>query len=284
VFNSNLKTINCRGRLVSLESPLVMGILNITPDSFSDGGRFLSEKEALTHCEKMLAEGAAIIDVGAVSTKPFANDVSLEEEKKRLQNSLPALVKAFPQAIFSVDTFRSEIARIAVNEGASIINDISGGQADEQMFKTIGELQTPYVMMHTQGMPQTMQTAPKYDDVMNELIVFFAKQTASAHQAGVLDIIVDPGFGFGKNLEHNYTILGHLERFQILEKPLLVGISRKTMIRSLLDVDLENSLNGTTAANTVALLKGANILRVHDVKEAVQAVKIIEKCRINENK
>ena len=279
MFNSNSITINCRGRLVSFEKPLVMGILNITPDSFSDGGCFFNEKDALNHCEKMLREGAEIVDVGAVSTKPFADDVSIEEEKKRLQSILPILVKQFPNTLFSVDTFRSEIARMAVNEGASMINDISGGQADERMFKTIGELQVPYVMMHTQGMPQTMQVAPKYDHVINELIVFFAKQIALAHQAGVVDILVDPGFGFGKNLEHNYEILQHLERFQILEKPLMVGFSRKSMIRNLLNVDIENSLNGTTVANTVALLKGANILRVHDVKEAVQAVKIVEQVK-----
>ncbi len=275
MLNSNPKTINCRGRLISLEKPLVMGILNITPDSFSDGGKFFQEKEALAHCEKMLAEGAAIIDIGAVSTKPFAEHVSFEEENKRLKNILPVLVKTFPDTIFSIDTYRSEIARMAVNEGAAIINDISGGQADEQMFKTIGELQVPYVMMHTQGMPQTMQIEPKYNDVMNELIVFFAQQIAAANQAGVLDIIVDPGFGFGKNLEHNYEILRCLERFQIFEKPVLVGVSRKVMIRNLLNVDIENSLNGTTIVNTVALLKGANILRVHDVKEAVQVAKII---------
>jgi dihydropteroate synthase len=254
-----------------------MGILNITPDSFSDGGQFWNEKDALLHCETMLTEGAGIIDIGAVSTKPFADEISFEEEKKRLQNILPILVKKFPQTVFSVDTFRSEIARMAVNEGTSIINDISGGQADEFMFKTIAELQVPYVMMHTKGMPQTMQVEPKYDDVMNELSLFFAKQIASAHQAGVLDIIVDPGFGFGKNLEHNYKILGCLERFQILEKPVMVGFSRKSMIRNLLNVDMENSLNGTTVANAIALLKGANILRVHDVKEAVQAIKIINK-------
>jgi len=252
-----------------------MGILNVTPDSFSDGGQFWNEKDALKHCEKMLNEGAAIIDVGAVSTKPFSDEISFEEEKKRLLKILPILVKTFPKTIFSVDTFRSEIAKIAINEGASMINDISGGQADEQMFKTIGSLQVPYVMMHTQGMPQTMQVEPKYDDVMNELMLFFAKQISSAHQAGVLDIIVDPGFGFGKNLEHNYEILSKLERFKILEKPIMVGVSRKSMIRNFLEVDIENSLNGTTVANTVALLKGANILRVHDVREAVDAVKIV---------
>ena len=253
-----------------------MGILNITPDSFSDGGQFLEEKNALSHSQKMLDEGATIIDVGAVSTKPFADEVSLEEEKKRLQNILPMLVKTFPKALFSVDTFRSEIARIAINEGASMINDISGGQADAQMFKTIAELQVPYTMMHTQGMPQTMQIEPKYDDVVSEVMVFFARQIAAAHQAGIADIIVDPGFGFGKSLEHNYDLLRCLDRFRILEKPLMVGFSRKSMIRNLLEVDLENSLNGTTVANTIALLKGANILRVHDVKEAVQAVKIVE--------
>jgi len=256
-----------------------MGILNITPDSFSDGGRFLDEKNAAKHCEKMLREGAAIIDIGAVSTKPFADEVSFEEEKKRLLEILPSLVKTFPETIFSVDTFRSDIARIAVSEGASMINDISGGQADEAMFKTIGELQVPYVMMHTQGMPQTMQIEPKYDDVMNELILFFSKQISLAHQFGVLDIIVDPGFGFGKNLDHNYEILSKLERLKILEKPIMVGLSRKSMIRSLLNVDIENSLNGTTVTHTIALLKGANILRVHDVKEAVEVVKIIEKNR-----
>ncbi|MCL2027705.1 MAG: dihydropteroate synthase [Bacteroidales bacterium] len=256
-----------------------MGILNVTPDSFSDGGKFLNEKDALIHCENMLSEGATIIDIGAVSTKPFADEISFEDEKKRLQNIVPTLVKTFPNAIFSVDTFRSEIARIAVNEGVSIINDISGGQADETMFQTIGELQVPYVMMHTKGMPKTMQVEPTYDDVMNELMMFFSKQIAGAHQAGVVDIIVDPGFGFGKNLEHNYEILSKLERFQILEKPVMTGVSRKSMIRNLLNVDLENTLTGTTVANSIALLKGANILRVHDVKEAVQAVKIIEKIR-----
>ena len=275
----NPKTINCQGTLISLEKPLVMGVLNITPDSFSDGGRFLNEKDALKHCEKMLNEGAAIIDIGAVSTKPFADEISFDEEKKRLLKILSILVKTFPKTVFSVDTFRSEIVRIAVNEGVSIVNDISGGQADEQMFKTIAELQVPYIMMHTQGMPQTMQVEPKYDDVMNELMVFFAKQIALAHHAGMLDIIVDPGFGFGKNLEHNYEILSKLERFKVLEKPVIVGVSRKSMIRNFLDVDIENSLNGTTIANTIALLKGADILRVHDVKEAVEAVKIIEKVR-----
>ena len=275
----NPKTINCRGNLISLEKPLVMGILNITPDSFSDGGCFFDEKKATKHCEKMLNEGVAIIDIGAVSTRPFADEVSFEEEKKRLLEILPNLVKTFPETIFSVDTFRSEIAKIAVGEGASMINDISGGQADKNMFKIISELQVPYVMMHTQGMPQTMQIEPKYDDVMNELILFFSKQIASAHQSGVLDIIVDPGFGFGKNLEHNYEILSKLERFRILDKPVMVGLSRKSMIQNLLEVDIGNSLNGTTAANTTALLKGADILRVHDVKEAVEAVKIIEKIR-----
>lgn len=275
------KTINCRGTLISLEKPLVMGILNITPDSFSDGGYFLTEKDATKHCEKMLNEGAAIIDIGAVSTRPFADEVSFEEEKERLLDILPNLVKIFPKTIFSVDTFRSEIAKVAIGEGASMINDISGGQADEHMFKTIGELQVPYVMMHTQGMPQTMQVEPKYDDVMNELILFFSKQISLAHQSGVLDIIVDPGFGFGKNLEHNYEILSRSERFKILEKPIMVGLSRKSMIRNLLDVDVENSLNGTTIANTVALLKGANILRVHDVKEAVEAITFIDKLTTN---
>ncbi len=277
MLTSTSQTINCQGRLLSLETPLVMGILNITPDSFSDGGQFFDEKNALQHCEKMLSEGAAIIDIGAVSTKPSAENVSFEEEKKRLLNILPLLVKTFPNTVFSVDTFRSEIARIAVNEGVSIINDISGGQADEDMFKTVGSLQVPYVMMHTQGMPgmpQIMQKEPKYDDVMNDLILYFSKQISEAHQAGILDIIVDPGFGFGKNLEHNYEILSKLERLHILEKPLLVGVSRKVMIRNLLNVDVKNSVNGTTVVNTIALLKGAKILRVHDVREAVEAVAI----------
>lgn len=277
----NPKTINCRGHLISLETPLVMGILNITPDSFSDGGFFLNEHDALNHCEKMLNEGAKIIDIGAVSTKPFADEVSFDEEKKRLLSVLPAFVKTFPKTIFSVDTFRSEIAKIAVNEGVSIINDISGGQADEQMFETIGNLQVPYIMMHTQGMPQTMQLEPKYDDVMNDLMIFFAKQIATAHHAGIVDIIVDPGFGFGKNLDHNYEILSRLERLKILEKPVMVGVSRKSMIRNFLEVNLSNSLNGTSITNTIALLKGANILRVHDVKEAMEAVKIINKLEIN---
>ncbi|MDR2906824.1 MAG: dihydropteroate synthase [Bacteroidales bacterium] len=280
MLNSTPQTIHCRGRLVSLETPLVMGILNITPDSFSDGGRWFNQNDALNHCETMLAEGAAIIDIGAVSTKPFADYVSLEEEQNRIKTFLPALVKAFPETLFSIDTYRSEIARMAIGEGVSIINDISGGQADEAMFKTIGSLQVPYVMMHTQGMPQTMQIEPKYDDVMTELMVFFAKQIASAQEAGAVDIIVDPGFGFGKNVHHNYEILQHLERFHILEKPLLVGVSRKTMIRQLLDIDVENALNGTTIINTIALLKGTQIIRVHDVKEAVEAVKITEKIKI----
>ncbi|GHS88223.1 dihydropteroate synthase [Bacteroidia bacterium] len=268
-------TINCRGRLISLEKPLVMGILNITPDSFSDGGRYLHLEDALRHVETMLAEGADVIDIGAVSTRPFIDEVSEQEELQRLLSVVPSLVHKFPETLFSVDTYRSNIAEIMVGEGIAIINDVFGGQFDDKMFETVGRLGVPYILMHTQGKPKTMQEAPHYTDIVQDLILYFSERIDAATQAGINDIIIDPGFGFGKTMSHNYDLLSRLDYLNILEKPMLVGVSRKSMIHKALHTTPQESANGTTVINTVALLKGAHILRVHDVREAKQTVNLI---------
>lgn len=267
-------TMNCGGRLVSFDKALVMGIINLTPDSFYDKSRKISPDEALKQAEKMIAEKADILDLGAVSTRPGAAEISIDEELYRLLPSLKSIRKSFPDSIISVDTWRSEVAKAAVNEGADIINDISGGTMDAGMFETIAELKVPYILMHIQGTPQTMQKNPTYNDVVNEVIDFLALRIQKLRLLGVADIIVDPGFGFGKTLEHNYALLKHLEQFKILDCPILVGISRKSMITKTLNISAEEALNGTTVLNTIALMKGAKILRVHDVKEAVEAVKL----------
>ena len=276
----SLYTINLRGELVDLSQPLVMGILNITPDSFYDGGRYETEQAILDRCGKIISEGGKIIDVGAYSSRPGADDVPPEEEWRRVKSALEVIRKEFPDVWLSLDTFRSDIARKAVEEfGVDIINDIYGGNADENMFRTMGELKVPYILMHMQGTPKTMQYAPQYDDVVADISMFFSDKVNKLHSFGVNDIILDPGFGFGKTVEHNYEILSRLKEFGLHDMPLCIGLSRKSMIYKVLDVLPGQSLNGTTVLNTIALLNGANILRVHDVKEAVESVKLVSKLK-----
>ena len=268
-------SLNCSGKLLSLDAPKVMGILNATPDSFFAGSRKQTERELMERVQQILSEGGSIIDVGAYSTRPGAAVVSAEEEWQRLEQALRIVHREAPEAILSVDTFRADIARRCVETfGVSIVNDISGGDADAQMFDTVAELRVPYVLMHCQGTPQTMQQAPTYKNVTAEVITDLSRKVRQLRQRGARDIIIDPGFGFGKTLEHNYTLLRQLEDFRIFDLPLLVGISRKSMITRPLDITADEALNGTTALNAFALMKGANILRVHDVKAATEVVKL----------
>jgi dihydropteroate synthase len=276
-------TINCKGILIDVSSPKVMGILNITPDSFYDGGKYKNEADILSQTEKMLTEGATFIDVGAYSSRPGAAHISEKEELKRILPVIDLLVKYFPEIIISVDTFRSEIAKKTIENGAAIINDISGGKMDEKMFQTVAELQVPYILMHMLGTPQNMQQNPVYEDVTKDIIRFFSEQIFKLHQLKMNDIIIDMGFGFGKTLQHNYEILSNLALFKNLDAPILIGVSRKSMLYKPLDITANEALNATTAANTIALLNGANILRVHDVKEAVEAIKIVNQLRENES-
>ena len=267
-------TINIKGKLMDFSSPKIMGILNITPDSFYDGGMFDSNKKILKQVEKMLEDGADIIDIGGCSSKPGSKKVIIDDEIKRVIPTIELIKSKFNEAIISVDTFRSEVAKKAVNIGASIVNDISAGELDPNMFNCVAELGIPYIMMHMQGSPQTMQNKPKYNNVVNDIITNLSKKIFRARELGIIDIVVDPGFGFGKTLEHNYQILNDLSFFKELDCPILVGISRKSMIYKILNNDPKNALNGTTCLNTVALSKGANILRVHDVKEAKEIIKL----------
>ncbi|WKD86030.1 Dihydropteroate synthase [Polaribacter huanghezhanensis] len=269
-------TINCKGKLIDISSPKVMGILNITPDSFFDGGSYKNETDILQKVEKMLSEGATFIDVGAYSSRPGAMHISEEEELQRIVPIIKLLVHHYPEIIISVDTFRSAVAKKTVEAGAAIINDISGGKMDVNMFKTVADLQVPYIIMHMLGTPQSMQKNPKYEDLTKEVISFFAEQLAKLHQLKVNDVLIDVGFGFGKTIEHNYELLKNLALFKNLDSPILVGISRKSMLYKPLEITAQLALNATTSANTIALLNGANILRVHDVKEAMEAIKIVE--------
>jgi dihydropteroate synthase len=269
--------LNVGGRLLDLASPKVMGIVNITPDSFYDGGETLTISQALAQTGQMLEEGAAIIDMGAYSSRPRAEHISPEEEMSRLLPVLKAMVKEYPEAVISIDTFRAEVAHSAINEGAHLINDISGGEMDKEMFATVAALQVPYILMHMKGTPQTMVSESNYTDVFEEVFQYFLKKVAQLRALGALDIILDPGFGFAKTPDQSFELLNKLEGFKPLELPLLAGMSRKSMICKTLDITPEFALNGTTAANTIALLKGAKILRVHDVKAAVEAVKIVER-------
>ena len=267
-------TINLNGNLMDLSTPKIMGILNVTPDSFYDGGMFDSNKKILDHVEKMLTDGADIIDLGGYSSRPGAKEVKLKDEIKRVVPTIELIKKEFNETTISVDTFRSEVALQAVNSGASIINDISGGDLDPNMFNCVAELNVPYIIMHMQGNPKNMQNNPLYENVIVEIIENLSKKVFEATEAGVIDVIIDPGFGFGKTIEHNYKILSELSFFKELDCPILVGLSRKSMIYSLLEEKPENVLNGTTCLNTVSILNGANILRVHDVKEAKEVVKL----------
>ncbi len=274
-----IMTINCKGTLIDLTLPKVMGILNITPDSFFDGGKYKDEKTILTQAEKMLNEGATFIDVGAYSSRPGSENVLEEKEIQRIVPVIELLIKHFPEIIISVDSFRSNVANKAINAGAALVNDISGGNMDEEMFDVVAKLQVPYIMMHMQGTPQNMQTNPVYKDIVTEVTSFFAAQLLKLRQLKVNDVIIDVGFGFGKTGVHNFELLNKLSLFKNLELPILTGVSRKSMLYNLLDVTPQKALNATTVANTVALLNGTNILRVHDVKEAVEAVKIVAQLR-----
>jgi dihydropteroate synthase len=272
------RTILYNGKLIDLSSPLVMGILNITPDSFYDGGKFNTVSLALERTKEMIEQGAAIIDIGACSTRPGAKLPDCKEELVRLLPVVEIIKKKFPDVMLSIDTFRSEIAaEIVENFGACIINDISAGSFDKKMFETIAKYNVPYIIMHMQGTPQTMQTNPVYKNVTKEVIRYLSEKVYHLHSMGVSDVIVDPGFGFGKSIDHNYELFNHLDAFRFLELPLLVGVSRKSMIYKLLDKTPVESLNGTTILNTLALQAGANILRVHDVGAAVEAITILKK-------
>jgi len=269
-------TLNCRGSLLDLSVPVVMGIINITPDSFYKGSRTLLADEAVKRAEKHLEEGAAILDIGAFSSRPGATFISEEEEKKRLDPVLNAIRKKYPSALISIDTFRSSIASWAHKEyRINMINDISAGEMDTHMFDTMASLQIPYIIMHMQGQPENMQVNPHYENIIAELLLFFSQKIHALRRAGVKDIVIDPGFGFGKTLEHNYQLVRYLELFRMTGCPVMAGFSRKSMIYRLLGTSPEEALNGTTVLNTIALLKGISILRVHDVKEAVEAIKII---------
>lgn len=270
-------TINCHGQLIDLTSPKVMGILNVTPNSFYDGNRYNTERLILNQVEKMLVEGATFIDVGVHSSKPNADLVSSEEEAIRLIPVLKAILQHFPETILSVDTFRSEIAKIGLDHGAAIINDISAGALDKNMFKVVAEHRVPYVMMHMRGTPQTMNSLTQYEAIVKELIFYFSERIALARSFGIIDLIIDPGFGFAKTMDQNYEVLQKLELFQNLDLPILVGVSRKSMVYKPINATAEEALNGTSVLNTIALTKGASILRVHDVKEAVECIKLYEK-------
>lgn len=267
-------TLNVRGRLIQLDAPRLMGILNVTPDSFYDGGRYNDNKAILHHVEKMIEEGATFIDVGGYSSRPGADDIFVEEEVRRTIPVIELILKHFPEVLVSIDTFRTQVARKALEAGAALINDISGGTLDKEMIPLVASFKVPYIAMHMKGTPQTMTGEAIYDDVVKEVVDYFHQKNQTLHAAGVTDIIVDPGFGFAKNIEQNFELLKNLDYLRILGKPLLVGMSRKSLIWKTLKTNPEMALNGTTVLNTVALMKGASILRIHDVKEAAEAIKL----------
>lgn len=276
-INTSAKTLNVKGKLVDLSTPVVMGILNITPDSFFSGSRVATENEVLKQAEKMLSEGATFLDVGGYSSRTGAEDISIDEERTRVITAIKAIVKKFPDALISVDTFRASVAREAVEEGACIINDISAGLLDANMFETVASLKVPYIAMHMRGNPQTMNSLTQYQNLISEITDYFIEKTDRLKSLGVNDIIIDPGFGFAKTIDQNFELLAHLDYFKNLNRPILAGLSRKSMIWKTLGITPEEALSGTTALNMTALLKGADILRVHDVKEAVQVIRLFNK-------
>lgn len=267
-------TINCKGQIIDLNVPKVMGILNVTPNSFFDGGMYHDANSTLAHVEKMLADGADFIDIGAYSSKPGADFVSVSEEIDRIIPIVALIIKQFPNALLSIDTFRSDVAKACVESGAAIINDIAAGSLDDQMFETMAALKVPYIMMHMRGNPQMMQNLTDYDDMVKEMLFYFSEKINQARRLGIDDLILDPGFGFAKTVAQNYEVLQKLELFNMAELPILVGVSRKSMIYKPLGLNPAQALNGTSILNTIALSKGAKILRVHDVKEAVECVKL----------
>ncbi|HJN64108.1 MAG TPA: dihydropteroate synthase [Flavobacteriales bacterium] len=270
-----MKALNIKGKMLDLSTPKVMGILNITDDSFFDGGKYISKNKILERCDKMLMEGASIIDIGAQSSRPGSKSINSNLEKERLLTAITNVKHHFPDIIISVDTYNSSIAKSCIKNGADIINDISAGEKDKEMWAIVAESGVTYIMMHMKGNPENMQENPQYDNITNDIMVFFEKKIKNLKAKGNEQIIIDPGFGFGKTMEHNYEILNNLERFQEFGLPLLVGVSRKSMIYNLLDTTAQKALNGTTAINMIALLNGANILRVHDVKQAIECIKIV---------
>ena len=271
--------INCNGNLIDLSTPKVMGILNVTPNSFYDGGKHKEINSIIHQVDKMLSEGADFIDIGAYSSKPSAEFVSEEEEIKRLVHIIKELVETFPTIILSVDTFRANVAKASVENGVAMVNDISAGLLDDKMLETVADIKVPYIMMHMRGNPQTMQSLTDYNDIVKEMIFYFSERIQKARSFGISDIIIDPGFGFAKTLEQNYEVLHKMELFSMLELPILAGISRKSMIYKVLEKTPQEALNGTSVLNTIALQKGAKILRVHDVKEAVECIKLVSKLK-----
>lgn len=282
-FFSTNKTLNLRGRLLNLATPAVMGIVNATPDSFYDGGRYPCETLLLNRVEQMLHEGATFIDVGGYSTRPGADEISAAEELKRIIPLIKNITRNFPEALISVDTFRSEVAKAAVQEGACMINDVSGGAADTSMYQTVANLQVPYVLMHMRGTPKTMSTKTDYENLLKDITDYFHERINQLEALHVKDIIIDPGFGFAKTPEQNFQLLNDLEYFKILQRPVLIGVSRKSTIWKTLSITPEEALNGTTCLHTLALLQGASILRVHDVKEASEAIKLLSHTRLVSN-
>ena len=279
-FLKRKNTINLNGRLIDLSKPVVMGILNVTPDSFFDGGKYKTEKKIIQRAEEILDQGGTIIDIGALSTRPGAEFISTKEEIERLLPAVKAVRKAFPKAHVSIDTFRSWVALTVIEEcGPCIVNDVSGGNFDGLMFDTIGKLGVPYILMHMLGNPLQMETNPVYEDIIRDISMFFTDRVKKLTQAGVKDVILDPGFDFGKTMAHNYELLNRLDSFKVFQLPLLVGVSRKSMIYKLLGSKSEEALNGTTVVNTLALMGGSDLLRVHDVREAVEAVRILNMVR-----
>jgi dihydropteroate synthase len=274
-------TINCKGQLIDLSAPKVMGILNVTPDSFFDGGKYKDENSILTQAERMLSAGAGFIDIGGYSSRPGGDFVSEAEELHRVVPIVELILKQFPDTLISIDTFRSEVAKQSVSAGAALINDISAGKLDENMLPSIGALGVPYIMMHMRGNPKTMQQLTTYENLVKDVISYFAERISKAHAEKINDIIIDPGFGFAKTREQNFQLLNNLELLQILDKPILAGVSRKSMIYKTLNTSSEQALNGTTALHMVALQKGAKILRVHDVKEAMECVTLYNQLTIN---
>ncbi len=271
-----MQTINCKGTLIDLATPKVMGIINVTPDSFYDGGATTLESEIISQASQMLEQGATFLDVGGYSSRPGATDISQQQEINRVVPAINAIIKQFPRALISIDTFRSEVAKQAVNAGACIVNDISAGKLDPKMLQTIGELQIPYCMMHMRGTPQTMKTLIEYQNITKQVLFYFSERVAAARAYNINDIIVDPGFGFAKTTDQNFELLNHLELFETLDLPILAGVSRKSMVYKTLDISAKEALNGTTALHMVALQKGARVLRVHDVKPAKECITLFK--------
>jgi dihydropteroate synthase len=268
--------LRANGKALDLSTPAVMGILNVTPDSFFDGGTLSTNEELLERADKYIAEGASILDLGAMSTRPGSKEITEDEELRRLIPALKLLRGTYPNVFISVDTYRSVVALEAAEEGADIINDISAGTFDKEMMSVVAQTKLPYILMHIQGTPQTMQKDPHYKNVQKEVFAFLKSQVAKAKKAGIKQVVVDPGFGFGKTVAHNFTLLKHLEQLRKSKCPVLAGLSRKSIVNRTLNIKATDALNGTTVVNTIALLKGANILRVHDVKEAIEAVKLVQ--------